>query len=178
MLVVVGILAALSVTVGSALFTSQATVSDNSFTTGTLNIAASPATTLFNVAGMVPGDAQYAPLTITNDGTLALRYAMTSTATDDANHLAAALDIEIRKVAATCDATTFAAATDVAMAPTKLSTASFGDAATGSQTGDRALVASANEVLCVKVALPTTYTQQTATTTATFTFAAEQTANN
>jgi hypothetical protein len=56
----------------------------------------------------------------------------------------------------------------------------IGDPTTGSQAGDRTLAASANEVLCFSVILPlgTGNTSQGVTTTATFDFVAEQTANN
>ena len=56
----------------------------------------------------------------------------------------------------------------------------FGDVAQGFQAGDRTLIAGASENLCVLVALPlaTGNAYQSATTTATFTFNAEQTANN
>ena len=50
----------------------------------------------------------------------------------------------------------------------------------GAQAGDRTLAGAASEVLCFQAALPsaTTSTYQGATTTATFTFSAEQTQNN
>jgi hypothetical protein len=56
----------------------------------------------------------------------------------------------------------------------------IGDTAQGSQAGDRTLNASANEALCFQVLLPTSATNslQSLSATATFTFGAEQTANN
>jgi hypothetical protein len=56
----------------------------------------------------------------------------------------------------------------------------IGDPAQHAQSGDRTLAASANEVLCFQVELPSSTgdAYQNATTTATFTFYAEQTANN
>ena len=61
-----------------------------------------------------------------------------------------------------------------------LTAASFGNPAQGSQAGDRALAAAANETLCFQATLPLTTTNayQGAATTTTFTFTAEQTANN
>jgi len=55
-----------------------------------------------------------------------------------------------------------------------------GDNTQGSQAGDRSLNAAANEILCFRAALPlaTANAFQAATTTATFTFDSEQTANN
>ena len=56
----------------------------------------------------------------------------------------------------------------------------IGDPTTGSQAGDRTLAASANEMLCFRVELPTGTGNsfQGLTTTATLTFASEQTKNN
>ena len=56
----------------------------------------------------------------------------------------------------------------------------FGDPTQGAQSGDRTLNAGASEVLCIQVSLPSSSgnTYQGITTTATFTFNAEQTANN
>ena len=56
----------------------------------------------------------------------------------------------------------------------------WGSPVQGAQAGDRVLAAGANEVFCVNVTLPlaATNASQGATTTATFTFDAEQTANN
>ena len=56
----------------------------------------------------------------------------------------------------------------------------IGDPATGADPGDRNLLAGASEVLCFNVTLPlsTGTAFQAATSTATFTFDAEQTKNN
>jgi len=56
----------------------------------------------------------------------------------------------------------------------------FGNPAQGAQAGDRNLAVSASETLCFRVALPlsTGNAYKNAATTATFTFDAEQTANN
>jgi len=61
-----------------------------------------------------------------------------------------------------------------------LSAAAFGDPAQGAQAGDRVLAAGADEVLCFRIALPigSGNAFQDAATSATFTFSAEQTANN
>ena len=59
-------------------------------------------------------------------------------------------------------------------------TAKFGNVPAGSQAGDRTLDAATNETLCFRVSLPWANRQpyQSATTTTTFTFDAEQTASN
>ena len=56
----------------------------------------------------------------------------------------------------------------------------FGDNTQGAQVGDRSLAVGASEILCFRVslALSAPNSIQNAATTATFTFDAEQTANN
>ena len=55
----------------------------------------------------------------------------------------------------------------------------MGDATQGADAGDRVLTASANETLCFRVELPLASTGPEGTSsTATFTFDAEQTVNN
>src|SRR5689334_3200906 len=65
-----------------AYFTSSTAVGANSFTTGTIVIGASPSTALFTVANMMPGDSNTQALTIQNNGTAQLRYAMSTAATN------------------------------------------------------------------------------------------------
>ena len=66
------------------------------------------------------------------------------------------------------------------LAGTATSRKLIGDAASGSQSGDRALAVNGSEVLCFRVSLPLSASNAVAgaNTTATFTFDAEQTANN
>ncbi len=61
-----------------------------------------------------------------------------------------------------------------------LAAGAIGDPTTGAQAGDRSLAGPGSEVLCFRATLPSTTTSlfQGAATTATFTFSAEQTANN
>jgi hypothetical protein len=61
-----------------------------------------------------------------------------------------------------------------------IASAALGNPGVGQQTGDRQLAAAASEQLCFRAAMPTSATNayQQAATTATFTFAAEQTAHN
>jgi predicted ribosomally synthesized peptide with SipW-like signal peptide len=183
-LLAVGIaaLAVLSVSAGAmslALFTDDVDVANNAFTTGTIVLSPNPTSALFSVSTMMPGDATYGQLTVTNGGSAQLRYAMTTSATDtDNKHLATAVNLEIRqKASGTCSADFTGT---VVLASTALSSAAFGNPTQGAQTGDRTLNASANEIFCFKASLPlvTGNAYQGATTTATFTFAAEQTANN
>ncbi len=65
-----------------ALFTSSATVPANTFSTGSVILSTSPTTSIVSFADMAPGDMVTTPLTVTNGGTLDLRYAITSAATN------------------------------------------------------------------------------------------------
>jgi len=189
LLLVTGIMAGF-VSAGSALFTSTATVAANTFTTGTVIISTSPSTALVTFSNMAPGDQVTAPLTVSNDGSLQLRYAITDTATNaDSKALAGQLQLTIKSGVTTCTNAGFGLSGTIinnggaafALANTDGSSKNLvGDPATLSQTGDRTLNAAANEVLCFNVSLPSSTGNafQNATTTATFTFAAEQTANN
>ena len=173
--------AAGSVLAASAIFTETQEVDDNTFTTGTVDISVSPATAAIGMTGMAPGDQVTSPLTVSNAGTMELRYAVTNTTTEDT--LAALLDLTIKVGVTTCSNAEFDTDGTVLYGPADLgSTAGInviGDPTQGAQAGDRTLAASANEVLCFAVVLPPdTTTGAGLTTTATFTFNAEQTTNN
>jgi predicted ribosomally synthesized peptide with SipW-like signal peptide len=165
-----------------ALFTSTASVPGNTFSTGTVTISTAPTTALVTFSGMAPGDQVTAPITVTNAGTLQLRYAVTSTTTE--NVLAAALDLTIKSGVTTCTNAGFGTDGTVVYAAGDLGSTTgvnvIGNPAQGSQAGDRTLNASANEVLCFNVSLPSSVgnTSQGLTTTATFNFQAEQTSSN
>lgn len=165
-----------------ALFTDSESVGANVFSTGSLDLTASPTTAVLTLTDMVPGSEVTAPLTIGNGGSLELRYAGTSVTTEDT--LAAGLDLTIRVGVTTCDNTDWDATGTVIYATGDLGStggiALFGDVSTGAQAGDRTLAASASEVLCANVTLPSNAPNsvQGLTTTATFTFDAEQTVNN
>src|SRR3954453_20582058 len=78
-------LAIMSVGAGAfslAYFTATATVGTNSFTTGTISLAAAPASAVIGYTTMMPGDSVTAPLTVSNTGTAQLRYAITGAATN------------------------------------------------------------------------------------------------
>jgi hypothetical protein len=173
------------VVMSSALFTDSANVGGNALTNGTIDISTDPATTAFTASNMAPGDSVYGTVKVSNLGTLPMRYAMTSNATNaDSKALASQLQMTVKSGVSTCDAAGFSGGTTLynAAALGGLATALniIGDPTTGQQSGDRSLAAGANETLCFKVTLPTgtPNTYQAATTTATFTFAAEQTTNN
>lgn len=136
-----------------ALFTDDAIVDNNAFTTGTIDLSTSPASALFNVATMMPADATYGQLVVSNDGSAQLRYAMTTSATDpDGKALEDVVTIEIReKAAGTCSADFTGT---VVLGSTALSAASFGDATAGQDSGDRVLSTGATENLCFMASLP------------------------
>lgn len=166
-----------------AVFTDQEQITGNQFTVGSVNLTLSNNSQLvsFTSPAMVPGDTVTAPLTVTNAGSMALRYAVTSTTTE--NTLAAALVLTVKSGVTTCNNASWQSSGTVlyqgALGATTGS-AVFGNPAQGAQGGDRTLAAAANEVLCFNVTLPLAASTavQGLTTTATFTFDAEQTANN
>jgi len=153
-----------------AIFTDSA-ASDGSFTAGTIDIATSPST-LFTVTNIMPGDSGSATLTVQNNGSAQLRYAMSSSATNaDGKGLRSQLNLTIKAGACPGGSSLYGGV---------LNGASFGSNAQGAQAGDRTLNGLASEQLCFAWDLPlaTGNAFQGATTTATFTFDAEQTANN
>ena len=142
------------------------------WTTGTIVLGVSP-TTVFTPGVVMPGDFGEQTVTVANTGTGALRYAMSSVATNpDTKDLRSQLNLTID--AGPCGATT------ASIYSGTLQGAAFGSSAQGFQTGDRSVAAGVSEELCFAWDLPlsTGNTFQDATTTATFTFDAEQTKNN
>lgn len=166
----------------AAVFTRTTSSTGNTFSTGSVDLTASPATAAITMTGMVPGDVVTAPITVTNTGTLQLRYALTSTTTE--NTLAAQLDLTVKTGVTTCTTGGFGTDGTVAYGPADLGATTglniLGNPTQGAQAGDRTLNASANEVLCMQVSLPLSSSDayQGLTTTATFAFVAEQTAHN
>ena len=130
-------------------------------------------------AGMVvPGDTVTAPLTVSNNGTLELRYAMTTSISGSAA-LSNGLELQIKESVTTCTNAGFTAS-GTSDYDSTLAAGALGSTTQGGQAGDRTLSASGSEVLCFQVRLPSTAssTLKGLSTTATFTFAAEQTTNN
>jgi predicted ribosomally synthesized peptide with SipW-like signal peptide len=186
-LLVTGVVAASLGVASNAIWTDSQDVDANVFSTGTIDISTDPTTELvhFTSPKMAPGDEVTGSITVTNAGSLELRYAVTSTTTE--NLLAAQLDLTIKEDVTTCDNTGFHLSGTViygSPVPGDLgSTAGIhiiGDPDQGQDTGDRTLAPAADEDLCFHVELPTGTGNsfQDQTTTATFAFAAEQTASN
>lgn len=66
-----------------AMFTSQATNSDNTFATGTVAVTAGPQTYTVPVSNIAPGDSYSGSFTVKNDGTLKMWYKVTSSTSGD-----------------------------------------------------------------------------------------------
>jgi spore coat-associated protein N len=166
------LISATGATMSLALFTSTVAESAD-FTSGTIVLTLTPSSTLFNVPAMMPGDSISQVLTVKNDGTGDLRYALSSSFTDTKG-LAGQIDVTIAPTPNTC------ANAAASIFAGKLSTVGFGNPLAGFQAGDRSLAHGATEYLCVKASLDilTPNAFQGATASSTFTFAAEQTANN
>jgi hypothetical protein len=168
----------------NAVFSDAAILGTNTFQTGSIDISTSPASALFTVNAMMPGDSVTQPLTVNNDGSAELRYAVSASATDPDG---AALKDQLTLTIKTVDTTTPGVPCDD-FDGTQLYSgdvdgatgALIGDNSQGVQAGDRVVAAGASEVLCFQVGLPlaTGNSAQNASTDATFTFDAEQTANN
>lgn len=181
-------LAALTGTAFSlAFFTDQTDVADNQFTTGTVDLSAGTMSTAITLEAMAPGDTSTNALTVSNDGTLELRYAVSASATnDDVKGLKDQLALVVRTADVTTpnDPCNNFDGTQLYSGDLDNSGANqgrlVGSNAAGSQTGDRTLAAASAETLCFRISLPsnTGNAFQGATTTATFTFDAEQTRNN
>ena len=168
------VLAAGGLSMSLAVFARQTAV-DQTFSVGTISLGVAPAGTLITFAGMVPGNEVDGVLTIQNDGTGDLRYAMTGVATDpDAKHLRDALQLVVERRTG-CGGPVLEV-----LYSGPIATAAFGDPAAGSDPGDRILGSGASTALCFRATLPLGADSllQGATTTATLTFRAEQVSGN
>ena len=180
--ILIASLGALGTTLTGAVFSDSESVVSNAFSTGTVDIAASPASAVVSFSTMAPGDKVTASLTVTNDGSLELRYAVTSTSSEDI--LAGQLDMTIKTGVSVCNNGQFGNDGSVIYGPADLGNSTganiIGDPAQGADAGDRVLAASATETLCIQIELPlnTGNSYQGLSTDATFAFAAEQTVNN
>jgi spore coat-associated protein N len=160
-------------TISLAQFTDSAT-STWAFSTGTIDVSVSPAV-LTAVTNMMPGDTATQALTVTNAGTGDLRYAMSTVAT---NALGSQLQLTVKTQDGGGGCAAFTGTSVLAI--TTLNGAAIGSSAQGANAGDRNLAAGVSEVLCFRVSLPlsTGNTFQGVSSAVTFTFDAEQTANN
>jgi predicted ribosomally synthesized peptide with SipW-like signal peptide len=167
-----------------AIFTDTETV-NGVFSAGSIDLDGVKIDALtLSTGALMPGDTITDDVVVENDGSAQLRYAMTTSSTNlDTKLLYNVLALTVKTIDATtpgipCD--NFDGTIVMAASVLGANTAKFGDPAAGAQAGDRVLNAAANETLCFRITLPwgTGNAYQSATTTTTFTFDAEQTANN
>jgi predicted ribosomally synthesized peptide with SipW-like signal peptide len=168
-----------------ALFTDQETV-DGTFQTGTIILDDVKIDGLtLTTSNMMPGDSVTDDVVVENDGSSQLRYSLSTSSTDDASPNGAALytvlTVQIKGV--DVDTVGCGSFDGVSIYPATVIGASgniFGTAAAGGGNGERTLNGASNETLCIRVSLPigTGNSFQAASSTTTFTFDAEQTANN
>jgi hypothetical protein len=154
-----------------AVFT-DSKASTGSWTTGTVILGVDPSTA-FTATGIMPGDTGSQTVTVTNSGTGALRYAMTSTpAETDGKGLTDQMQLTISDAACGSTGTVIYTGT--------LGAAALGDPTQGAQAGDRTLASGTSDSLCFEWSFPLSSgdTYQGASASTTFTFDAEQTANN
>lgn len=152
-----------------AIFT-DADATDGAWSTGSIALVAGPAAT-FGASDMLPGDTGEQTVTVLNDGTGELRYAMTSTETDP-DGLLAQMTLEIFE--GSC------AAPGASLYTGSFAGAALGDVTQGPDAGDRVVAPGATDSLCFAWELPigTGNGFQLVTGEAIFDFAGEQTANN
>ncbi len=184
-LMTVGVVASGVGVASNAIWTDSDDVDPNLFTTGSVSLSTDPMSALVTFTSGAPGqDTGAQALTVSNDGTMELRYAVTMTADTEGKDLYAELDLTIKTVDVTTPETPcseFDGTTLYGPAPFLLTGNLIGDPTPGIQGGERTLAASpASEDLCFRVVLPSDASNdvQAASTTAVFTFESEQTANN
>ncbi len=164
-------LAAVSLTTGAsslAIFTDSTTNTGSAFTTGTIDISVTPTTAFFSVPNMMPGDDYTRSVTVHNGGTSELRWGVDSVSTTGTGGLMDQIDMQIGFMSAqacnTWDGT--------------------GAVASGSLVTialqDQVLAAGSDDLACFRASLPlnTGNAFQDKTAGTTFSFSAEQTANN
>jgi hypothetical protein len=166
-----------------AVFTDSQAVTGNTFTAGTIDISVDPGTAVLSATLMMPGDTVNGSAVVTNGGTAQLRYAITGIATNPppAVGLASQITVTIKTLGASPSTCADWDGTELYSGVVPYATGNLvGDPTQGADAGDRTLDASDTETLCFRASLPlaTDDDYQGATTTMTFTFEAEQTANN
>lgn len=174
------------VSVGTlAVFSDQASVNNNSFTSGTIDISVAPASAAITMSNMLPGDAVTDDVVVTNGASSSQgRYALSASATNaDGKNLKDQLTLVVKTIDVTSPGTPCDNFDGTQLYTGDLDGTAgviFGSSAQGAQAGDRTLNGNSNETLCFRVALPsaTPNSYQGAASTATLTFDAEQTANN
>lgn len=168
-----------------AAFTARSVTGGSTFTAASVDVGVSPTTALLTYSGMKPGDTTTGSVTVSASAASSdLRYAVSSSATDpDGNGLEDALVLTVRAHDVTMSGTPCDDFDGPELYSGPLAPADgkiLGDSGQGADPGDRHLAPGASETLCFRVTLPASAPATVAgsSTTATFTFDAEQTANN
>lgn len=182
-------LAASAITLAAtgALFTDTQTMAANTFATGTVDLNAQETTDIAaNAGNLAPGDTVSGVITVANSGTLEYRYTLTSTTTAPSGTYDLASQIQVT-VWDEADEDATSDGTCAATPPTDTLLHKY-TGALGSQAGTQyfsgetvGTTAPANQqMLCLQATLPqdSNDNYQGLTTDATFTFDAQQTANN
>ncbi len=145
-----------------ALFTASTAAPAQDVNTGTVVVGVTgPAggSATISFASAFPGASVVQPLSVSNAGSLELRYAVSSQVASGSAALAEALRWTVRSGVTDCSSSGFAASgTQVfdGVLATSTKTAKIGDPAPGAQAGDRLVAAGASDVLCSRITLPTT----------------------
>lgn len=183
----------------SALFTDNDSATGSAFTTGSVDISNTPATTVLESLNLAPGDKVFGPLTVTNSGSLAFRYAVgyafTNTdtiagavvGTTGTSLLSSQLSLTIQEVASAAGCPAGGPAGGAPLATVAVGAAVLADTdiigtrGTGGGNGELELAAGgATDVLCVGVEMSNAAGNEYQLTSANLTLFlnAEQTANN
>lgn len=155
-LLAAGAVLGLSTVATFAAFTDSETAS-TVFSTGTVDLALDATGsdlsnwTTLGMENAKPGDVTYAPLVVSNIGTLDFTYDMAATAVPADNPLAKALEVTVVTGATQCDSSAFGSAA-LPIASGKLATLAFGGRGLIAKTS----TGTDSETLCFKVELPTT----------------------
>ena len=177
-----GLMGTFSAALSLAVFTDQETV-DGSFTSGSIVLDDVKIDGLtLSISPLMPGDALTDDVVVENDGTAQLRYSISTATTNPAGALRDALNLTVRTIDVTTPGTPCDNfdGTSLYNGVIGANTAAVGSPTAGAQAGDRTLAGLSNETLCFRVTLPlaTGNAYAAATAVTTFTFDAEQTANN
>jgi len=166
-----------------AVFTDQETV-DATFSSGSIVLDDVKIDGLtLSISPLMPGDSITDDVVVENDGAAQLRYSIaTATTNPDTKLLRDALNLTVKTIDVTTPGTPCDNFDGTTLYTGLLgaSTAAVGSPAAGAQAGDRTLAGLTNETLCFRLLLPlaTGNAYAAATAVTTFTFDAEQTANN
>jgi hypothetical protein len=153
-----------------AVFTDTQNVNGD-WSTGTIILDVDAGVT-FTADDILPGDKGTKTITVENNGTGDFRYSVSASATNDGSNLAAQIALTVREGA--CPST------GTVVDSGSLQSVSWGDPAQGVQSDERDVTAGSSEDLCFAWEFPLASGNgyPAKTTTVTYTFDAEQIANN